>query len=273
MKGLEFTILPHGYIENDLAWNVAMPAPAKMSNKTPTPIWIHVPSFSVLIKHPTEGYILYDAGSCPGDEANRRPAAMADYFPLLIRRGEFLDARLKELGLSVEDIRTVVISHMHWDHCGGLIFFASKSHQRVITGEKDYAYGLVETHRSSKVDDSCVYFKENYEVPGLDFELITEDSKLCEGVELFLLEGHTPAVVGLILHLESGTVIFPSDAVGSALNYGPPAKVPGIIYDTLGFHRSVKKLRNLEGKYHAKIIYPHDMTQFETLKTSPYFYK
>lgn len=273
MKGLEFAILPHGYIENDLAWNVAMPAPARVSNKTPDPIWIHVPSFSVLIRHPAAGYILYDTGSCPGDEADRRPAAMADYFPLLIQRREYLDGRLEELGLSVRDIDTVVISHMHWDHCGGLAFFGDKQHQRVITSEKDYAYGLVETHRSSVVDDSCVYFKENYEIPGLDFELITEDTPLCEGIELFLLEGHTPAVVGMILHLESGTVIFPSDAVGSALNYGPPAKVPGIIYDTLGFHRAVKKLRALQEKYHARIIYPHDMSQFEGLKPAPYFYK
>ena len=27
MKGLKYTILPHGFIENDLAWNVAMPIP------------------------------------------------------------------------------------------------------------------------------------------------------------------------------------------------------------------------------------------------------
>ncbi len=273
MKGLEFTILSHGFIENDLAWNVAMPRPAKLSDKAPTPVWIHVPSYSVLIKHPTEGYILYDTGSCPGDEKDRRPASMADYFPLLINRDEYLDSRLNELGISVDDISTVVVSHMHWDHCGGLAFFGKKGHQRVITSEKDFSFGLVETHRSSVVDDSCVYFKDNYEIPGLDFELITDDIELCPGIDLFLLEGHTPAVVGMVLHLESGNVIFPSDAVGSMLNYGPPARVPGIIYDTFGFHRAIKKLSYLEKKYDAKIIFPHDMEQFKTLKLSPFFYK
>lgn len=274
MKGLEFTILSHGFIENDYAWNVAVPNPARQSNRSPEPVWVHVPSYSVLVKHPTAGYILFDTGSYLGDESTRRPAAMNDLFPLYIERKEFLDERLKQLGLTVDDISLVIVSHMHWDHSGGLNFFAGKkSAQRVLAGRKDFSYGLVETHRSSKVDDSCVYLKENYEVPGLDFELIDEDEELYEGIELILLEGHTPAVLGMVLHLESGTVIFPSDAVDSTDNYGPPEHAPGIVYDTLGFRRAVKKLRGLEKKYQAKLIFPHDPEQFQKLRLAPYFYK
>lgn len=82
MKGLKYTILPHGFIENDLAWNVAMPAPATRDNKSPTPIWGRFPTYSVLISHPTEGYILFDTGSALGDDAGRRPASMDNIFPL-----------------------------------------------------------------------------------------------------------------------------------------------------------------------------------------------
>lgn len=274
MKGLEFTILSHGFIENDLAWNLAVPRPGTVDNKYPQPAWIRVPSYSVLVKHPDVGYILFDTGSYLGDESDRRPAAMSRMFPLYINRDEFLDSRLQQLGLTVDDINLVIISHMHWDHSGGLNFFAKKKQpQKVIVGKKDFTYGLVETHRSSKVDDNCVYFKSNYEVPGLDFELIEEDEKLCEGIDLVLLEGHTPGVTGMILHLESGVVIFSSDAVDSLDNYGPPAHVPGIIYDTLGFQRAITKLRKLEKEYRAKLLFPHDMKQFSELKLAPYFYR
>lgn len=146
MKGLKYTILPHGFIENDLAWNVAMPAPATRDNKSPTPIWGRFPTYSVLISHPTEGYILFDTGSALGDDAGRRPASMDNIFPLYIKREEYLDKQLEKLGLSVEDISLVVCSHMHWDHSGGLCFFAEKkTPQKVLTSREDYVFGAMQT--------------------------------------------------------------------------------------------------------------------------------
>lgn len=68
-------------------------------------------------------------------------------------------------------------------------------------------------------------------------------------------------------------MIFPSDAVYTAKNYGPPAIAPGIVYDSLGFQKSVEKLRRLQRKYNARIIFPHDLAQFETLEKCPTFYK
>ena len=241
MKGLKYTILPHGFIENDLAWNVAMPAPATRDNKSPTPIWGRFPTYSVLISHPTEGYILFDTGSALGDDAGRRPASMDNIFPLYIKREEYLDKQLEKLGLSVEDISLVVCSHMHWDHSGGLCFFAEKkTPQKVLTSREDISF-------------------------------VEEDDTLCEGIDMILLQGHTPAVLGLVLYLESGTVIFPSDAIGSQLNYD--GKLPGIIYDSLGFKSAVRKVRKIQQATNGRIVFPHDAQQFSELRPAPYFYE
>ena len=105
--------------------------------------------------------------------------------------------------------------------------------------------------------------------PGISYELIKGDQEIVEGIEAIELPGHTPAVLGLLVHLEKEVVIFPSDAVYTSKNYGPPSIAPGIIYDSLGFQRSVDKLRSLERKHHAKIIFAHDLEQFETLKKGP----
>ena len=35
----------------------------------------------------------------------------------------------------------------------------------------------------------------------------------------------------------------------------------------------VEKLRRLQRKYNARIIFPHDLAQFETLEKCPIFYK
>lgn len=273
MKGLKFAILSHGYIENDLAWNVAMTNPATRSNRHPEPVWGQFPTFSVLVRHPSEGYILFDTGSSLGDDAGRRPESMDDIFPLFIRREEYLDGCLERLGLTVDDINIVVCSHMHWDHSGGLCFFENKkSVQKVITSKDDYTFGLLQTLAPNKVSDDCAYFRENYLFNNLDYTLIDRDCNLCEGIDLILLPGHTPAVLGMMLHLESGTVIFPSDAIGSRSNYGEHAKFPGIIYDSLGFKAAVAKVMDLEKKYNANIIHPHDMEQFKSLKQAPHFY-
>ena len=275
MSEISFTILPHGHIENDLAWNVAVPNPASRDERNPKAQWISVPSFSVLIRHSGLGYVLYDTGSCPGDEAGRLPDFAQKFLPYFAKREEFLDERLASLGLKPSDISMVIASHMHWDHSGGLQFFeGTQAGQNVYVHKKDFMYGLCVTHQSRETFGGGGYFRENFEFKGLAYHLIEEDETLADGLELIALEGHTPGILGLAARLSSGWVIFPSDAVYTAKNYGPPEIFPGIIYDTLGFGRSVAKLRGLEKKYGgAKIIFPHDPEQFAGLRCCPYFYQ
>ena len=271
---ISFTILPHGHIENDLAWNVAVPFPANVDNKNSSTEWISVPSFSVLIKHSDLGYLLYDTGSCPGDEADRLPEYPRKYMPYFATRDEFLDKRLESLGLKPQDITAIIVSHMHWDHSGGLVFFKNTDAGKCVYVHKDdFMYGLLVTHRSQETFDGGGYFKGNFEFEGLTYNLIEGDETLAEGLEIITLEGHTPGILGLAVHLKGGVYIFPSDAVYTEKNYGPPETFPGIVYDTLGFRRSIAKLRKLEKKYNATLIFPHDPQQFKTLKYCPYFYE
>lgn len=274
MSGIKFTILPHGFIENDLGWNIGMPNPGSIEEKDPRAEWIRVPSFSVLIKHPEAGWILYDTGSHPEDNQGRRPEEVCKQFPLYAERDEFLDLQLARLDLKPEDISRVIISHMHWDHAGGLTFFShTEAGQNILVSKADYAYGLVETHRSDAIFGGGGYLKDNFELPGLSFKFIEQDQQLYPGIELITLGGHTPGILGLIVHLDSQTYIFTSDAVYLQENYGPPMVKPGILYDSLGFERSVKKINRLERKYKARVIFAHDNKQFSTLKTVPEFYK
>src|SRR6056297_2731828 len=109
MNNIKFTILPHGYIENDKGWNVGMFNPGSIDNKQPSSEWIRVPSFSVLIQHSKAGWILYDTGSHPDDIDGRRPKNIRKMFPLYAKRNQFLDKQLKRLGLSPEDINHLII--------------------------------------------------------------------------------------------------------------------------------------------------------------------
>jgi len=79
-----------------------------------------------VIEHP-EGLIVIDAGA-PAD-ANKR-LWFPPYMPLLQRAVTFditpeqeVGPQLKKVGLATEDVRWVVLTHLHQDHEGGLNYF------------------------------------------------------------------------------------------------------------------------------------------------------
>ena len=273
MSKVKFTILNHGYVEGDLAQNVALPRPGSRHDKTPRAIWTKFPLYSVLIQHEDTGWVLYDTGYNPADNEGRLPESFLDYFPLFATKEDYLESRLKSLGLTADDIDLVIVSHTHWDHMGGVELFGNtRAGKNIITSGLDYSLGITNSHRTTNPIDGG-YIKWNYHYEGLDFNFIDEDYKINDEIELITLVGHTPMVLGLMLHLESGTYIFPSDACGLRQNYGPPSRPPGFLYDSLGFVATIKKLNELVEKYDATIFFSHDMEQFETFKLAPEFYE
>lgn len=273
MSKIKFTILDHGIIETDLAYNVALPNPGSLKDKNPKAIWAQFPCYSVLIHHAELGWVLYDTGFCPGDESDRLPESFKGTFPLFAGRQDYLESRLKQAGLSANDISLVILSHMHWDHAGGVgLFGGTKAGGNIIAPGKDFALGVTNTHKSTNPIDGG-YIKGNFEFPGLSYNFIDEDYELAEGLELVWLEGHTPSILGLMLKTDSGTYIFPSDAVATRMNYGPPYIPTGLMYDSLGFARTIKKLYELERKHKAAIMFSHDIEQYRTFKKAPEFYE
>lgn len=274
MKDLSFTILPIGYGENDANYNFCGYSFGDFNNKTPQSVWMKFPYFCVLVKHPKNGYFLFDTGPGLGAGKDRRSKESVTVNPATIGRDEYLDARLAQLCIEKSEINNVIISHTHWDHFGGLgLLHGSPALDHVYVNEKDFANGLVKTHRNACGYSDQAYFKVDFETEGVSYQFINEDQELFEGVELAIFEGHTPGVIGMILHCEDKTYIFPSDAVTSQINYGPPIVYPSMIADSVGFVKAVEKLRKLQKKYNAEIIFSHDPWQFKTLKTMPFFYR
>lgn len=78
-----------------------------------------------VIEH-SRGLVLFDTGSAPETAEN-----LADYwgeqlaadYPYHVDRREIIDGQLFDLGYHPEEVRYVVMSHLHMDHAGGLRFF------------------------------------------------------------------------------------------------------------------------------------------------------
>jgi glyoxylase-like metal-dependent hydrolase (beta-lactamase superfamily II) len=137
----------------------------------------------------------------------------------------------------------------------------------------DYEYGKHLLDSSPNPADHGAYVKADLEIPPDKLHFVDGDTRLSEGIELISLPGHTPGILGLMVHLEKeGTLIFPSDALYTQDNYGPPTKMSGIVYDSVAFRESIEKIRAFQKKYNAKIMFSHDMPLFKTMRLAPEYY-
>ena len=83
---------------------------------------IYSPALAILIKHPTAGYILYDTGN---DDAWRD--SYTDHIKEVYPISECLTIKeaLAKEGLTPEDIDVLILSHLHFDHAGGMKYFVN----------------------------------------------------------------------------------------------------------------------------------------------------
>ena len=263
-------VLDNGWLECDENWMVAQSVLGTKDAKNPTANWIKIPVYAVLIDHPT-GKILFDCGCHPDAMKGYWPDGLQAVFPYYYNENQDFKKQLELTGTKPEDIKTIILSHMHLDHAGNLHLF---KHADVYVHKKDFEFGHTLIHQSPNPGEHGAYVKADLEVPIKKFHLIEKDVELVEGVELITLPGHTPGVLGLVLRLKKeGVLIFPQDAIYTSRNYGPPAKASSIVYDSLSFFESIEKVRFIAKKYNAKVMFSHDMDFFKTMKLAPKYYE
>ncbi|MDR1835458.1 MAG: N-acyl homoserine lactonase family protein [Fusobacteriaceae bacterium] len=270
MAAKKVYILNTGYLETDKnnvvgGWTVGTKDTPYVKNE-----WIKLPVMAFLIET-DDGYILYDTGSNPDAMKGYWSKVLQQIYPLYQKPEEELDKQLALCGVKPEDIKTVVISHMHLDHAGNLQLFPNTT---VIVPKADFYAGQAQvklnkdpnTHGGYVKGDMDRYVGQYVLADGdVDFELVP-------GVEVINLPGHTPGLLGLVVHLPNQTMILPQDCIYSSEIYGPPARLSGLCYDSISFMKSVEKVRRLQKKYNATVIYAHDEPSFKTYKLAPAYY-
>ena len=240
-----------------------------LENKTPPIKWIKIPAYCVLIDRP-EGKILYDTGCHPEAMNGYWPPGLRSIFPYYYNDYQLLAKQLELANTTPEEIKTVILSHLHLDHAGNTHLFR---HANVYVHKKDYEYAKQLVDSSPNPNDHGAYVKADLDIPTDKLNFVNDDYNLTDDIQLISLPGHTPGILGLMIHLENeGTLIFPADALYTQENYGPPTKMSGIVYDSVSFRASIEKIRALQKKYNAKIMFSHDLPFFKTMKLAPQYY-
>ncbi len=266
---MKLYVLYSGYLDTDKNNVVACAVIGTKENPVVTNQMIKLPVMAFLIDTGDE-YILYDTGNNPEAMNGHWPSTIRSVYPLTQEPEQRLENQLALCGVKPEDIKTVVLSHMHMDHAGNIGLF---THADVYAPRADFVQALTAVHTTPDPINHGAYIKAEVEVPVKEYHLVDEDFELRPGIEVINLPGHTPGLLGLVVHLEGGTYILPQDCLYSSEIYGPPARMSGLLYDSIAFMQSIEKVRKLEKKYNAKVIFAHDWDFFQTLKVAPEYYE
>ncbi len=249
-------VLDNGWLECDANWMVGNSTLATLQQKACQHKWIKIPVYAVLIDHPD--------GKIAQSRRNRLLRMPLLFWVRLLVGAIFLAASIDKI-LDPGAFAQVVYNYQ---------ILPDSFINDVYVHRKDFEYGQTLIHLSPNPANHGAYVKADLEVPVKQYHLVDEDFELVPGVEVITLPGHTPGILGIIVHLEKeGTLIFPQDALYTRENYGPPAKASGIVYDSLAFFNSVEKVRRYAKKYNAKVMFSHDMDFFETMKLAPGYYE
>ncbi|MDR1028697.1 MAG: N-acyl homoserine lactonase family protein [Clostridiales Family XIII bacterium] len=266
---MKMHILDLGRMYVDEASFVAGIHNGTLRNQNPVAQWIEFPVTGTLVDY-GDGYVLFDTG------CNMRESVIPDDedtpSPFVSTEDDILPAQLKKLGIDPSEVKYVVLSHMHCDHVGYLYLFKNAE---IIVAEEEFAnsmklYGLRGFGPGPYKNGD---FNE-FLAAELNWRLLPEDFKEYEivpGVKAVTFgSGHTYSMTGLFVSLpNSGNFLFSADALYCSLNLGPPVRIPGLIFDSLGYVKSANFIAEYAKKTDAKIIFGHDIKQFLTLKRAP----
>jgi len=179
---------------------------------------VQFPIISVLIERDND-LVLFDTGiGTRIEQEMRHPIYWGNlFFHRFVMRTKFdpthdaLVHQLPRLGFKPSDVRNVVISHLHWDHAGGMRDFPH-AHFFIGRREWNFASGL---SGSSLMKNA--FIKEQFCGADLDIELIETDSQqpfknfsashdlFGDGSMVMIdLPGHSPGLMGMFLTLPSG---------------------------------------------------------------------
>jgi N-acyl homoserine lactone hydrolase len=187
----------------------------------------HIPVHGFVIKHPRAGAILVDTGV-------GWPTELVQEWKVVNRHAA--DA-LAEHDLSPTDVKIVINSHLHFDHCGQNAVFK-------------HAPFFVQRSELTRARRQEVLTSEWFDFTGARFELLDGDAEIAEGVRVVATPGHTVGHQSVFVDTADGEAVMIGDAAYTADIYHHADKAdlsawPGQHANRREWTKSLKKVHEL----------------------------
>lgn len=160
-------------------------------------------------------------------------------------RRHLLEQALRSRGLDLSDIDTVVLTHLHWDHCQNTDLFRSA---RILLHPRELDYA----RNPNRGDTSAAWYIADM-LGKMRVEPVSEGDSIAEGVSIIDTPGHTKGHIAVAVGVDGETVLVAGDALpdGGTVRRGMPYN---IFWDVKDATESVEKMLDA-----SHVFYPgHD---------------
>jgi glyoxylase-like metal-dependent hydrolase (beta-lactamase superfamily II) len=228
--------------------------------------WRHTPIPAFLIDHPTAGPVLVDTAlhaSVATNPADNLGALGARMYAIRMRPEQAIPAQLEALGVDPHAVRTVVMTHLHYDHASGVSQFPQATF--VVSGAEWAAAstgGTFQGYRPRQFDHAFDWRTIDY----ADAGLVSSFAAFSRSIDLFgdgsvrlaFTPGHTAGHQSVIVRLHDRELLLTGDAAYRRRTIDP-GETPLLIADEHRFARSLGEIRRyLELTPTAEVICGHD---------------
>jgi N-acyl homoserine lactone hydrolase len=217
---------------------------------------VRLPLMQVLIQSAGRS-ILIDTGLMP--EVADAPDSLRDRYEIepswiraFISPAQRVDRQLARFGLAPNDLDLVVSTHFHFDHAGGNALFAGVP---IAAQEEEFL--------AAREPESYLPI---WDAPDLLFQAERGDWSPLPGVEMLWTPGHTSGHQSMLVRLEPQPWLFTFDAVYTEEHWRTGSL--GAVEDIAAARASIERLRTIAVEEGAKLIFGHDIGQWESLGVS-----
>lgn len=249
---------------------MAAPRDFVFRGETGEPLEVPVPAF--LLEHPTAGWVLIDTGLHPAvaedPQGNSGTVGKANILPALCEQ-DLLTNRMWEHGVRPDQISLVVLTHLHWDHVGGL---ARLRHAPVVATRAEWDAQRNEGSAANGYDPRLTDLE-------LEWLLLDAETTMTAGefgfdkqfdllgdgsIILVDTRGHSAGHVSVLVRTSSGEVLICGDAAFTRRSIEQSVPQDSAFDDAL-FDRSLEQIRQFGRIGDALVIPGHDPDAFAEL--------
>lgn len=203
------------------------------------------------------GMLLWETG-VPDSVAAQKDGVTSPNGAVVWYRDKTLTAQLESLGVKLDDITYVAISHTHGDHIGNAKAFAKS---KILMQKAEYESAM--SAGAKPLDDD-----QNVELLAGDRDVFGDGS-----VTIIATPGHTPGHQSLLVNLPgTGALILTGDLVHFQYMWDNKV-VPPFNFDKDQSLASIERVARLQAEHKAQLWIGHDKDIAAKIDRAPKFYE
>lgn len=223
----------------------------------PLPIWVWV------IEHP-EGLIVVDTGETARATESGYFPRWHPYFRLALREwvrsGDEMGAQMRDRGLDPNEVRWVVMTHLHTDHAGGLEHFpqseivVSRTEFSVASGALGKARGYLPHRWPPWFSPRLLDFSSEAYGPFPESARLTDSGD----VRIVATQGHSPGHMSLVVEEEENYLLFFAGDTSYTERLMIDGAIDGVAPDAKSAKQTVQRIGDLARSTPVVYMPSHD---------------